>query len=145
MPDTHSNGEAENVSPLSLLFSESEDEGDVKRVTVTDHGSCPQFVRVDVQGVIDTVADVTIMLFALVASSARLPKKDFKPLDRVPRNLTTDGRMELEISFQGKAMKTAVYIKMDVPDQLQTVWYCHISPVSVPTWPTSESSRFSCV
>ena len=92
MPDIHSNGEAENVSPLSLLFSESEDEGDVKRVTVTDHGRCPQFARVDVQGVIDTAADVTIMggkLFALVASSARHRKKDFKPPDRVPRTLTT--------------------------------------------------------
>ena len=29
-----------------------------------------------------------------------------------------DGRMELEISFQGKTMKTMVYIKMDAPDQL---------------------------
>ena len=131
MPDPPSTSEAENASPLSLLFSESEDEGDVKRVMVTDHGSRPQFARVDVQGVpadgvIDTAADITIMggkLFALVASSARLCKKDFKPPDRVPRTYDRkvfhlDGRMELEISFQGKAMKTTVYIKMDAPDQL---------------------------
>ena len=96
MPDSPSTSkvrEVKNMSPLSLLFSESEDEGDVKRVMVTDQGSRPQIARVDVQGVpadrvIDTAADITIMggkLFALVASSARLRKRDFKPPDRLPR------------------------------------------------------------
>ena len=130
-PSTSKVREVKNMSPLSLLFSESEDEGDVKRVMVTDQGSRPQIAHVDVQGVpsdrvIDTAADITIMggkLFALVASSARLRKKDFKPPDRVPRTYDhkvfhLDGRMELEISFQGKVMKTMVYIKMDAPDQL---------------------------
>ena len=130
-PSTSKVLEVKNMSPLSLLFSESEDEGDVKRVMVTDQGSRPQIACVDVQGVpadgvIDTAADITIMggkLFALVATSARLRKKDFKPPDRVPRTYDCkvfhlDGRMELEISFQGKVMKTMVYIKMDAPDQL---------------------------
>ena len=125
VPDPPSTSEAENASPLSLLFSESEDEGDVKRVMMTDHGSRPQFARVDVQGVpadgvIDTAADITIMggkLFALVASSARRTSSlliEYR--DRKVFHL--DGRMEVEISFQGKAMKTTVYIKMDAPDQL---------------------------
>ena len=110
-PSTSKVREVKNMSPLSLLFSELEDEGDVKRMMVTDQGSRPQIARVDVQGVpadgvIDTAADITIMggkLFALVASSARLRKKDFKPPDRVPRTYDRkvfhlDGRMELEIS-----------------------------------------------
>ena len=134
MPDSPSTSkvrEVKNMSPLSLLFSESEDEGDVKRVMVTNQGSRPQIACVDVQGVpadgvIDTAADITIMggkLFAQVASSPRLRKKDFKPLDRVPRTYDRkifhlDGRMKLEISFQGKVMKTMVYIKMDAQDQL---------------------------
>ena len=62
-------------------------------------------------------------LFSLVASSARLRKKDFKAPDRVRRTYDSnvfhlDGRMELEISFQGKAMKPMVCIKMDAPDEL---------------------------
>jgi hypothetical protein len=132
--DTHSTDkdpQSDAASPLSLLFSESEDEGDVRRVTVTDCRSHPQLARVDVQGVpadgvVDTAADITIMggkLFALVASSARLRKKDLKTPDGVPRTYDRkvfhlDGRMELEISFQGKAMKPMVCIKMDAPDEL---------------------------
>ena len=90
-------------------------------------GTMPQCLQgVPADGVVDTAADITIMggkLFALVASSARLRKKDFKPPDRVPRTYDRkvfhlDGRMDLEVSFQGRAMKTTVYIKMDAPDQL---------------------------
>ena len=43
---------------------------------------------VSADGVVDTAADITIMggkLFTLVASPARLHKKDFKTPDRVPR------------------------------------------------------------
>ena len=88
-PYAHKVPQEDSVTPLSLFFSESEDEGDVKRVMVTDHGSRPQLARMDIQGVpadgvVDTAADITIMggkLFALVASSARLRKKDFKPPD----------------------------------------------------------------
>ena len=121
----------EDVNPLSLLFSESDEDGDVKQVMVTDSGSHPQLARVNVMGVpadgvVDTAADITIMggkLFAMVASSARLRKKDFKPPDKVPRTydrkvFQLNGRMEMEIAFAGKAMRTMVYIKMDAHDQL---------------------------
>ena len=43
---------------------------------------------VPAERVVDTAADITIMggkLVTLVASSARLRKKDFKPPDKVPR------------------------------------------------------------
>ena len=77
-------------------------------------------------GVVDNTANIAIMagkLFALVASSARFRKKDFKPLNQVLKTYNCkvfhpDDRMELEISFHGKAMKTMVYIKIDAPDQL---------------------------
>ena len=54
------------VDPVSLLYSESEDEGDVKQVMVADSGSRSQLARVSVQGVhaegvVDTTADITIM------------------------------------------------------------------------------------
>ena len=123
--------QSSNTNPLSLLFSESEDEGDVRRVMVADQGSRPQLARVEIQGVpadgvVDTAADITIMggkLFALVATSAQLRKKDFMTPDRVPKTYDRkafhlDGRMELEISFHGKTMRTMVYVKMDAPDQL---------------------------
>ena len=38
----------EDVNPLSLLFSESDEDGDVKQVMVTDSGSRPQLARVNV-------------------------------------------------------------------------------------------------
>ena len=128
---TNRDPQSDAVNPLSLLFSESENEGEVRRVMVTDRGSRLQLARVEDQGVpadgvVDTAADITIMggkLFALVASSARLRKKDFKTPDRVPRTygrkvFRLDGQMELEISFQRKAMKTMVYMKMGALDEL---------------------------
>jgi hypothetical protein len=79
----------QSLNPCDLLLSDSED---VRQVRVTDSGSRTQLARVDVQGVpadgvVDTAADITIMggkLFALVASSARLRKKNFKPPDKTP-------------------------------------------------------------
>ena len=119
------------ASPLNLLFSESDEEGDVRQVTVTDSGSRSQLARVSVhgvpaEGVVDTAADITIMggqLFALVASSARLRKKNYKTPDKIPRTYDRkifhlDGCIEMEISFEGKTLKTMVYIKMDAFDQL---------------------------
>lgn len=74
----------------------------------------------------DTAADITTVcgkLFALVASSAILCKKDFKTPDKVPQTYDwkvfhLDGHMEMEISFGGKTLKTMVYIKMDAIDHL---------------------------
>ena len=81
---------------------------------------------VDAWGILDTGADITIMgpdLFKKVASLRRLKKRNFHQPDKVPktydrRTFTLDGRMELEITFGGKAMLTTVYIKMDAHDQL---------------------------
>ena len=93
--------------------------------------SRPQYVNIQVQGVptsgvIDTGADITIMggdLFKKVATAARLRKKDFMKPDRVPRTydrrqFELHGRMDLEISFDGKVLRTPVYIEMDAHDQL---------------------------
>ena len=96
-----------SVNPLSLLFSESKEEGDVKQVMVKDSRSRSQLAHISIQGVpadgvVDTAADITIMggkLFAHVAAPARLWKKNFKPPDKVPRTYNRkvfrlDGRME---------------------------------------------------
>ena len=81
---------------------------------------------VEAHGIVDTGADISIMggeLFKRVAAVARLKKKDFKPPDKVPysydnRPFKLDGRMDLDISFDGKTLCTPVYIKMDSEDSL---------------------------
>ena len=116
--------------PLGLLFSYSDGEG-VKQVRVPDCGSCPHLARVDIHGVpadgiVDTVADITIMggkLFALVAAAAKLRKRDFRKPDQVPRNYDgkdfhLDGCMEMDLMFQHIILATTVYVKMDAIDQL---------------------------
>ena len=77
-------------SPVGLLFSDSEEEG-VRQIRVVDGGSRSQLARVDVHvvpadGVVDTAADIIMdgKLFALVASTARLKKKNLKKPDKVP-------------------------------------------------------------
>lgn len=57
------------------------------------------------------------------ATVAKLRKRDFKPADNIPLNYDQrpfhlDGRMDLDISFDGKTMRTPIYIKMDTPEQL---------------------------
>lgn len=122
---------SDEPTPLQLLFSDSEDDEGVRQIRVKDSGSRSQFARVDIHGVpadgiVDTAADITIMggkLFALVASAARLKKKNFKTPDKVPKNydgreFRLDGCMEMEITFNDKTLITTVYIKMDAIDQL---------------------------
>ena len=118
--------------PYDLLFSsDSEGEEAVKQIVVADKGSKAQHARVSVQGVpangvIDTGADITIMggeLFARVAAAARLRKKDFRKPDKTPRTYVRepfhlDGCIDLDISFDERTMKTAVYVKMYAQDQL---------------------------
>ena len=100
-------------------------------VLVTDSGSVTQCVRVLVQGVpayglIDSGADITIIggsLFKKVTTVARLKKRDFMKADRVPRTydqrpFKLDGRMDLDVVFGDKQMRTPLYIKMDAHDQL---------------------------
>ena len=116
------------IDPLSLLYSS---DSDVNVVRVNDRGSKPQFAEALIQGVpatgvIDTGADITIIggeLFQKVAAAARLKKRDFKRADKIPRTYDKQtfilhGKLDLDISFGGKTMSTAVYVKMDANDQL---------------------------
>ena len=127
--ETYDTDEEDSLDPLSLLYSDSE--GTVDTVRVSDKGSRPQYVNVEIQGVptsgvIDTGADITIIgggLFKKIATAARLRKKDFEKPDRIPRTYDRKpselhGKMYLEISFDGKSLRTPIYIKMDTHDQL---------------------------
>ena len=122
--------------PYAFLESSS-DEGDaegdtgVRQVRVKDGGSITQCVKLSLQGVpvygiIDSGADITIIggqLFKRVALAAHLKKKDFMKPDKTPRTydqkpFTLDGRIDLDVVFQDKAMRTPIYVKMDAYDQL---------------------------
>ena len=82
--DQLSASEASNGDPLPFLYSDSD--GTVDTVRVSDKGSKPQYVNVQVQGVptsgiLDTGADTTIMggeLFKKIAVAAKLRKKASK-------------------------------------------------------------------
>ena len=117
--------------PLQYMFSSDSDGSEVSTVRVEDKGSKPQKALVDVQGipaegVIDSGADITIMgadLFKRVAAAARLKKKQLKKTDKVPhtydqKTFKLDGKIELDITFQGQTMRTPVYLKMDAHDPL---------------------------
>ena len=94
-------------------------------------GSQPKCVKLEVQGVpaygiVDSGADITIIggtLFQKVASVARLKKRDLKKPDKPPRNydqrpFSLDGRMDLDLTFDGQTMKTPIYVKIDSHEQL---------------------------
>ena len=62
-------------------------------------------------------------LFEKVATTAHLRKRDLKPVDKVPRTydqhtFTLNGRLDLDIEFDGKCLKTPIYLKMDAHDSL---------------------------
>ena len=130
--DEQKNNEHIDLSPLSFLLSSSDsEEGTVKIVRLRDGGSASRCAKVCVQGVpmyglIDSGADITIIgstMFKKVAATARLRKKNFKPVDKVAysydhKPFHLDGRMDLEITFDDKSIVTPVYIKMDAPEQL---------------------------
>lgn len=98
------------------------------QVKVDDKGSLPRCVKVEMQGVpmhgiVDSGADITIIggrMFKKVATVAKLKISDFRQTarnyDQKPFKL--HGRMDLDITFYGKVMRTPVYIKMDASDQL---------------------------
>ena len=120
--------------PLQYLLSDSDDSSDspdVRQVRVFDTGSRPQSVRVlvggvPIDGIVDSGADITIVggdVFKRIAAVAKLRKRDFKPPDKTPRNydqqpFCLDGRVDLDISFEDRTMKTPVYVKMDASEQL---------------------------
>ena len=119
-----------SVDPVSLLYS-SDSDSSVDMVRMDDQGSRPQYVDMQIQGaptlgVIDTGADITIMggeLFKKIVKAARLKKKDFKQPDCTlcaydRKKFKLHGRMDLEVTFDGKMLVTPIYIKMDAHDQL---------------------------
>ena len=117
--------------PLQYLYSSDSDDPGVLQVRVCDKGSKAHCVKVSVQGVpvygvVDNGADITTIggeMFKQVAAAAKLCKRDFKPPDRTPHNydqqpFRVDGRMDLDISFLDKTMKTPVHVKMDAHEPL---------------------------
>lgn len=63
------------------------------------------------------------ILFKKVTTVAKLWKQDLKKADKMPRNydhtpFTLDGRIEMDLTFDNKTMRTSVYIKTDTHDQL---------------------------
>ena len=103
----------------------------VRKIKVTDSGSKTHCVRLGVQkvpvyGLIDSGSDITIIgssLFKRVAAVARLKKESLMTADKTPqtydqKTFSLDGRIDLELSFEGKSMKTPVYLKNDAHDQL---------------------------
>lgn len=83
-------------------------------------------------GVVDSGSDITIIggqLFQTVAATARLRKRDFKKPDRTPRTydqkpFCLDGKMELDIEFDGKTLSMLRWILMIIRGRMQTVGYC---------------------
>ena len=122
------------ADPMAFLFSDSDSEeesSNVKQIRVEDQGSQSRCARVriagvPVYGIVDSGADITIIggnLFRRVAANARLRKRDFKKADKTPRTysqqpFSLDGKIDLDLMFDDKTMKTTVYIKMDARDQL---------------------------
>ncbi|CAI8046512.1 hypothetical protein GBAR_LOCUS25737, partial [Geodia barretti] len=103
----------------------------VNEVRLQDKGSRPQSVRVvvagvPVEGIVDTAADITIVgaeVFKRIAVVAKLRKRELKPADKTPRTydhkiFRLDGRLDLDVTFQGKTMKTPIYLKMDAKESL---------------------------
>ena len=126
-------GSGDSWRLLRCLDSDSGDDLEVRQVRITDRGSKQQYANVQVegvraQGIIDSGSEITIMgeeLFCKVAAVARLRKSQFKNPDKVLRTydgctFALHGKLELDRdnSFEGKTMKTPVYVKVDAPDQL---------------------------
>ena len=126
-----STSQRDTTDPLNFLSSDSDTDGSINLVRITDQGSHLRKVTVEIAGVpatglVDTGADITIMgpdLFKKVAAVAGLKKRQFKPADKQPhtydrRQFHLDGRLDLDVSFDDKTMHTSVYVKMDAYDDL---------------------------
>ena len=127
-----SSAQAIHENPLDFLVSDSEsDTGEVNLVRVADKGSIPQGANIFLQGipavgVVDSGEDITIVggeLFKQVAAAAQLWKRDFQPPDKTPRTydqkpFRLDGKMDLDITFADRTMRTPVYVKMDAHEPL---------------------------
>ena len=119
------------ITANPMQFLDSDSDGSVSMVRVTDRGSHLRRVHIDIAGVpavglIDTGADISIMgpeLFKKVAAVAGLKKRQLKPADKLPhtydrRTFKLDGRLDLDVTFVDKTMHTAIYVKMDAFDDL---------------------------
>ena len=130
---TSTEGSEDGDNPMSYLRSpsDSDDESKVDLVRVTFDGSSSRRVLVEVQGipvtgVVDTGADISIMgaeLFKTIAAATRMTKKCLKPVDKSAftfdhKPIRLDGKLELDIVFDGKTLCTPIYLKMDSTDQL---------------------------
>ena len=83
----------DSANPVEYLYSDSEEEQDVRMIQIADKGSHSQYAEVFIQGIpaeglIDSGAEITIMggeLFKKVATVNKLKKKDFKKSDKIPK------------------------------------------------------------
>ena len=78
---------------------------------------------VPVYGIVDSGADITIIGGHRAAANTKLRKRDFKKSDKTPwtynqQPFALDGRIDLDITFEDRTMKTTIYVKMDAHDQL---------------------------
>ena len=116
---------------LNCLESDSGDDLEVRQVRITNRGSKQQYAEVHLEGVpargtIATGSEITIAggeLFCRVAAVARLRKSQFRNPDKVPRTydgrtFVLHGKVDLDVSFEGRTMKMPVYVKANAPDQL---------------------------
>ena len=95
---------------------------------ITDWGGKPAYTDVQIEGVpargvIDSGSDITVMggdMFRYAAMIMRLRKSQFRKPVRVPRayNVSLDGIMDLDITFNGVTMKTPIYIRATASEQL---------------------------
>ena len=63
-------------------------------------------------------------LFARLALTAHLKKRDFKRIPRTYDQRTLDGRLDLDVEFRGKSSNTPVYVRQEAKDQLLLSGVC---------------------
>ena len=123
--------QAPSATLSNLLSSDSDTEEGVLQIRIDDHGGRQQYADVQIEGVpargiVDSGAEITIMngkLLERIAAVTRLKKSRLKPADRIPRTydrkiFTLDGRLDLDVCFNGVTMNTPIYVKLDAADQL---------------------------
>ena len=117
-------------NPLLLECLCSSDDGnmEIRQVRISYNGSRQQYVPVQLQGVptsgaVDSSADITIVggeLFRRVAAVAKLRRSQLKKVDKIPhtynqKTFSLDGRVDLDLMFNGVTLNIPVYMKMDSP------------------------------
>ena len=81
---------------------------------------------VPVTGIIDTGSDITIIsedTFKIVIAKAGLKKEEFKTVDKQAftynkQQISLDGWVDINISFEDKQVYTTFYVKMEAPNPL---------------------------